>query len=123
MKVMIDFDGVIHSFKSGYTGLKPEDDPVVGARGFIEFLLDKGHEPVIFTSRMVPYDKNSVKQSILINEWLKKHNFPKVRVTAIKEPADLYIDDRGYRFTGHFRELRDWIIKGNIDPYHKKGVY
>ena len=123
MKIMIDFDGVIHSFESGYTGVVPEDKPVLGAKDFIDFVIELGHEVVVFTSRANPYKRDPYNSIVSVRKWLDDHGFPKIRITGVKEPADLYIDDRGYRFTGHFGELRDWIRKGNIQPYHKREVF
>ncbi len=48
----IDFDGVIHSYKSGWKGATViPDEPVPGAIEWLVGLLDKGFQPCIYSSR------------------------------------------------------------------------
>lgn len=88
--VALDFDGVINEYHGWTTDRDRTRDAVPGAREFIERLLEHGYEPVIFTCR----DATSV------SEWLAARGFPALPVTATKPIAGIYIDDRGYRFTG-----------------------
>ena len=102
--IAIDFDGVIHSYSSGWTGPVPTDPPVDGALDFIHFLEEKGYEVVIFSSRA------KTKEGVVGTEkWLSEHNFPKLKVCHKKPEALLYIDDRGFRFTGVWDDLKEFI--------------
>jgi len=105
--VAIDFDGVIHSYKQGWTGPVPEDPPVDGALDFIHFLEKKGYEVVIFSSRAKT--KEGVEGT---EKWLSEHGFPKLDVRHEKPEALLYIDDRGFRFTGVWDDLKEFINSG-----------
>jgi len=93
--IAIDFDGVIHKYSKGYADGSIYDEPMTGAEEAMIELLDKGHKIFIFTARK---DKKAIKQ------WLKD-NFNDKRlhnllITNEKLPAQVYIDDRGYRFKG-----------------------
>ncbi len=88
--IFVDFDGVIHKFDKGWTGIMPQQEPVEGSLEAINLLLSKGFEVVIFTTR---------EDVVEVMFWLKKYGFPDLRITNKKEPALAYIDDRGIRFT------------------------
>ena len=88
--ISVDFDGVIHEFSKGWMDGSVYSNPVEGSKKNIELLMDKGYEIVICTSRQ---KLNEIKK------WLKKNNFPELKVTNKKVPALAYIDDRGIRFT------------------------
>ena len=105
--IAVDFDGVIHSYKSGWTGPVPTDPPVDGALDFIHFLEEKGYEVVIFSSRAKT--KAGAKET---EKWLSEHRFPKLKVCYEKPEALLYIDDRGFRFTGDFSKAREFMNQG-----------
>ena len=50
--VCIDFDGVIHSYKSKWQGMCViNDEPVRGAFEFLVELLEAGFQPAILSSR------------------------------------------------------------------------
>ena len=89
--IAVDFDGVIHSYTSGWTGLEPTDPPEMGARPFIQALLDKGYKVVIFSTRATRDEGRA-----LIRAWLIKWEFPEEQlvVTAVKPAAVAYVDDR-----------------------------
>jgi len=90
----IDFDGVIHRYSKGWQDGSIYDKPIEGTDKALTELLDKGYKLFIFTARPLKG----------IREWLKS-NFEDERIHNInltnkKLPAQLYIDDRGYRFKG-----------------------
>jgi len=74
---------------------------------FIHFLEKKGYEVVIFSSRAKT--KEGVDGT---KDWLSEHNFPKLKVCHEKPEALLYIDDRGFRFTGDFGKVREFMNTG-----------
>ena len=45
-------------------------------------------------------------------KWLSEYNFPKLDVRHEKPEALLYIDDRGFRFTGDFSDAKEFINAG-----------
>lgn len=112
--IAIDFDGVLHLYSSGWTGVEPTDDPVPGAQRFMERLIKRGYTPVVYSARAL--EKDGVEE---IRLWLAKHDFPRVKVTSDKIPALLYLDDRGLRFEGDFDEVMAFIDQGDLDPWHK----
>ena len=105
--IALDFDGVLHSYKQGWTGYAPEDPPVDGSLDFIHFLQDEGYEVVIFSSRA----KNK-KGKDGIEKWLSDNDFPKISVYHEKPEALLYVDDRGFRFSGVWDDLKEFINTG-----------
>jgi hypothetical protein len=83
----LDFDGVIQSLretKKGEFGI-----PVEGSLQAVDAFLRDGFEVLIYTART---------DLVEVRRWLKEHGFPKMLVTNEKIPADIYVDDRGYRF-------------------------
>lgn len=109
--IALDFDGVLHSYTSGWTGPVPEDPPVDGAQKFVEWLQDK-YEVVLFSSRA------DTKAGIDgIKSWLKDHNFPALEVYHEKPAAEVYVDDRGFRFTGDFNKVKDFL-GGDTSPWY-----
>ena len=83
----IDFDGVIHNKPESTPG--EFSGPVEGALSAVNTFLRDGFDVIIYTARG---DLPEVRT------WLKDHGFPKLLVTNEKIPADIYVDDRGYRF-------------------------
>ena len=105
----IDFDGVIHSYKQGWTGETPEDEPMPGVEDALQKLESDGWKLVIMSTR----DENEIW------DWLEKYDLTHYfsNVTNTKIPAKLYIDDRGY----HFENWDDTIefIENYKDRYDK----
>ncbi len=102
--LLFDFDGVIHSYKSGWKGIDIiPDSPVEGIRElFIE--LRKKYIIKIHSSRCM--DDRGVKA---IEEYLKKYDIVVDGITKTKEKAYLVIDDRAITFKGNCEELKDEI--------------
>ncbi len=113
--VGIDFDGVIHSYTSGWTGYSYiKDPPVEGAFNMLNAYLE--HFTVyIFSSRSVGGDIgiNGMKK------WFEKHGFDhdKLKFSTKKPQCTLYIDDRGYQFEGTFPSV-EYIQ--DFKPWNKK---
>lgn len=95
--VYVDFDGVIHSYTSGWKGAEViPDPPVPGAITWLNETV-KHFEVVIFSTRADQPGANDA-----IGRWLNEHGFVgQVTISSKKGPGLIYIDDRAYRFDGH----------------------
>jgi hypothetical protein len=98
MKIAIDFDGVICNRK-GIPTMEGLGAPKKGAKDAINLLINNGHKVWILTSNP---DLNKV------TSWLHQYEFPELRITNIKEPAHVYIDDRAIRFT-NWQDIRKYF--------------
>ncbi len=93
--VCLDFDGVIHSYKSGWRGVTTiPDEPVHGAARAIATLRER-YRVVVHSARC-----NTVEGRTAISNWLARHGIEVDEVCEHKPPAIVYLDDRGVRFTG-----------------------
>jgi hypothetical protein len=98
--IACDFDGVINSYTSGWTGDTLPDPPVPGA---IEWLEDitKACDVIIHTARIKPSQPG---QEELIRKWLLKNGLSPEALGRLtfegKVTATIYLDDRAIRFTG-----------------------
>jgi len=101
--ICLDFDGVLHSYKSGWLGEDVLEEPMEGAQDFCR-TLKVFFEVVIFSSR----SRNSLGYGAMV-DWLGKHNFPFMPISSVKPMAVLYVDDRGFRFTGSFGDVLHFI--------------
>ena len=95
--IVFDFDGVIHSYKSGWQGYDSiPDEPVFGIKEVIDGLRNSDYEVVIVSTRSAyPAGK------IAIEEWRAKYNIVVDKISDIKPPALVYIDDRAITFDGN----------------------
>jgi hypothetical protein len=115
----MDFDGVIHSYSSGWQGADNiPDDPVPGAFAFL-IKASGFFEIAIYSSRSG--QEGGIKA---MQEWMLKHGLDSLFVCDTlkwpteKPPAFITIDDRAICFDGTFpdpKELR------NFKPWNKKG--
>lgn len=119
----LDFDGVIHSYTSGWKGARTiPDAPVDGA---IEFMCDAmlaGWDVVIHSSR-----SHYLLGRWAMARWLQKHagnlwdtmgvGLCDVRFVKHKPPAMVTIDDRAITFTGTWPSLDS--LKA-FKPWNKK---
>jgi hypothetical protein len=115
--VLIDFDGVIHSYKSGWKGVDIiPDEPVEGAIQWLQDMMDK-FDVRIFSARC--NDENGI---IAMMCWLKFWGLPQYYMDRLQyEPGKpsswMIIDDRAFQFTGHFpypktvAKFRPWYYR------------
>lgn len=128
--IAVDFDGVIHSYTSGWQGAHIiPDPPVAGAIDFLEYLTHDGTAAnvVIFSSRARTW-----RGRLAIRAWLRQHSgnswnectgsrgIESIKVVAMKPAAAVYLDDRAVRFEGQFPELRHQAI---LDFVNRKPWY
>jgi hypothetical protein len=101
--ILIDFDGVIHSYKSGWiTENHINDGPLPGAIDWLASLVrNKLLDVRIFSNRC-----NSHTGINVMRAWLTYHGFPIDLLPHLafqpgKPKAHLIIDDRALRFNPH----------------------
>lgn len=97
---VFDFDGVIHSYKSGWKGITViPDPPVDGIKHAIE-VIRKKYRVVVFSSRC------RTKEGMdAIRKWLAKHSIAVDDIVDHKPPAEVYVDDRAIQFDGNVNTL------------------
>ena len=112
--VVFDFDGVIHSYKSGWCGASViPDPPVEGIKEAIAEIRANGYKCVVVSARC---SQEGGLTAIL--EWLNKYDIAVDDVRTEKPPAIVYIDDRAICFDGKSDSLLDQIK--NFEPWYKK---
>lgn len=111
--VVFDFDGVIHSYISGWQGETVIPDvPVEGIREAIDDIRHCGYEVVVVSTRCATEDGMNA-----VCEYLYRNKIKVDRVCKEKPPAICYIDDRAICFDGHPETLVDKI--NNFKPWNK----
>ena len=113
----LDFDGVCHSYTSGWKGADViPDDPVPGV---FEFILSASEhfDVAIFSSR-----SNQAGGIEAMYSWFEKHSpgiTGELDFPTEKPPAFLGIDDRVLTFSGKWPTLE---AMKNFQPWNKLGV-
>jgi len=131
--ICVDFDGVIHSYESGWKGVSNiPDDPVEGS---IDWLQDNLPVPDAICA-MAPKHEGPIVQIYssrskswfgrrAMKKWLVKNGLPACYITEgilkfpVKKPAAwLTIDDRAICFTGLFPSKEEMMT---FKPWNKVG--
>jgi hypothetical protein len=126
----LDFDGVIHSYTSGWQGADVvSDPPVPGAMAFI-IEAQRAFRVGIFSSR-----SNQPGGIEAMQKWIYLHMLTHVALTeaeayqiadditskigwwTTKPPAMLTIDDRAITFTGQWPDMEDLLT---FQPWNKR---
>ncbi len=134
--VCIDFDGVLHSYTSGWRGIDTVADPPV--EGAIEWLVDLiEHEkimPVIYSSRskhevgiqaMTSWLHHHLVEYFIAGggtrhdgaPWATRAIANGLKFPTQKPPAHITIDDRGFHFEGRFPSIEEIF---NFKPWYKR---
>lgn len=101
--VVFDFDGVIHSYKSGWKGATIiPDPPVDGIADALKKIKEAGYEIVIVSTRCC----NGLGR-LAIQNWLNKNEMGACvdKICSEKPPAICYVDDRAICFDGNADRL------------------
>lgn len=100
--LLVDFDGVINSYKSGFDLYNISDDPLPGAFETLKYWCMK-YDVRIFSARC-----NSTEGIRVMKEWFKKHDggelLDLIRFEPGKPSCHAIIDDRAIQFFGSFTE-------------------
>lgn len=110
--VILDFDGVIHSYSSRWQGATViPDPPVEGIREAIAEIR-KAYNVVVVSSRC--YKDGGIEA---IKTYLAEHDIEVDDVTGEKPPAVVIVDDRAITFDGRPETLLEKIK--NFKPWNK----
>ena len=106
----VDFDGVIHSYSSGWKGASViPDPPVPGALDFLERAISHFRVAVYSTRSNIPGDLEAM-QIWLYDEAKKVHQdlhwIAFIEWPTVKPPAFVTIDDRAICFTGTWPSMK-----------------
>lgn len=114
--VVFDFDGVIHSYTSGWKGETViPDPPVSGIEEAIAEIRGAGYEVAVVSTRCASLDG-----LFAVEDYLRRHNIAVDAVQAEKPPAVVYIDDRALCFNGDAAGLLRQIQR--FEPWYKRTV-
>lgn len=104
-RVVFDFDGVIHSYTSGWQGMEVISDPVVpGIREALVKIRAAGYEVCVVSTRCAtPAGQKALRT------YLRQNDIVVDSIQADKPPAICYVDDRAICFDGHPETLLDRI--------------
>lgn len=113
--VVFDFDGVIHSYTSGWLGETTiPDPPVPGIREALKEIHGAGYEVVVVSTRCATAKGKGAIEAWLYNNGLREYID---KVCKEKPPAIAYIDDRAICFDGHPENLLKKIQ--SFEPWYK----
>lgn len=113
--VVFDFDGVIHSYTSGWQGATNiPDPPVPGIQEALKEIHDAGYEVVVVSTRC-----KTALGRMAIENWIDMYGMTQEvdKVCKEKPPAIAYIDDRAICFDGHPETLLKKIQ--SFEPWYK----
>ncbi len=111
-----DFDGVIHSYASGWQGAAEiPDDPIPGAFEWLDSLIQAKIRVCIYSARSCQPGGIEAMQA-----WFEKHGYDtgQLEFPLVKPPANMTVDDRCFRFEGDYPSV-DWIKR--FQPWYKMG--
>lgn len=113
--LVLDFDGVLHSYTSGWQRADViPDPPVEGAKEFIQDALSH-FRVMIFSSRSnQPGGREAMRR--WMDQWAIDA-FHEVEWPTEKPPALVTIDDRAITFTGKWPPIEDLR---NFKPWNKR---
>jgi beta-phosphoglucomutase-like phosphatase (HAD superfamily) len=111
--VVFDFDGVIHSYTSGWKGEDViPDAPVPKIKEAICQIRKAGYEVVVVSTRCA-----TNKGMKAVSDYLLENGIMVDKICREKPPAIVYIDDRAICFDGKSDELLSKIE--NFETWYK----
>jgi len=112
--IVFDFDGVIHSYTSGWQGVEVIPDPVVpGIQSAIHSLQQEGYEVIVVSTRCA-----KPEGIVAVKKYLVENGIVVDDVMTEKPPAICYVDDRAICFDGHPETLFEKVQ--NFKPWNKE---
>jgi hypothetical protein len=103
--LLVDFDGVIHSYKIGWQGAAVIPDPPVP--GAIEWLrqASKRFSVCVYSSRTHQDGGVEAMRNYLLRHGMAQEELEQIAFPEHKPPAHMTIDDRALCFTGEWPDL------------------
>jgi hypothetical protein len=115
--IVVDFDGVLHSYASGWKGATVVTDaPVEGALDWLAAAVER-FDVAIYSSRSREKGGIEAMRDWLAREGLAERVLDQLKFPRTKVPAHVYIDDRGWRFEGTFPALD---VLDELEPWFKR---
>ncbi len=122
----LDFDGVLHSYTSGWQGVDQiPDPPVEGAMEFLKTALES-FDVQVYSSRSENQEHGirAMQDWLLTNMLLElpfqhfeiKELFDSIKWPTTKPPAFVTIDDRAIQFTGEWPSVETLLA---FKPWNK----
>ena len=119
--IIVDFDGVINSYKTGWSGADVILDPPVS--GAIEWLNDMAidFKIAILSARSTQEGGIEAMKSYVLDNGVHTYFIENgdIFFPTEKVPSIMSIDDRGFRFNGTFPSK---LEIDNFQPWHKDHV-
>jgi hypothetical protein len=113
----VDFDGVLHSYTSGWRGVdQVPDGPVPGAVDWLRAMLGEGFDVCIYSSRSKDPTGVAAMMAALRVWGMDMDDIERLDFPIEKPAAWLTIDDRCFRFEGDFPSA-DWLRR--FRPWNK----
>ena len=113
----VDFDGVLHSYSSGWKGAGiVSDPPIPGAVAWLVSMLAEGFDICVYSSRSKDADGVEAMRAALKKWGMDPDDIDRLDFPTEKPAAWLTIDDRCFRFEGDFPSA-DWIRR--FRPWNK----
>ncbi|MBA2613807.1 MAG: HAD hydrolase family protein [Bacteroidetes bacterium] len=114
MRICIDIDGTICSIKKDNQTYE-DVIPFVGAVEKIKLLKESGHYIIFCTARhMKTCNSNIGKvlalQGQTLTMWLSHYGFVYDELWFGKPYAEIYIDDKAFKFNGSWEEINDHTL-------------
>lgn len=97
--IAVDFDGVVHSYRSPFTENAAIDPPTTGAIEWLT-LMAQHFNIIIHTTRGKNAEGQYLVRRYLLDHGLSGEIVDWLDVTNVKHPALIYLDDRALRFNG-----------------------
>jgi len=135
--LVIDFDGVLHSYSGGWQGARTiSDPPVPGAIDWLRSLLADAECVCATAPRYLDFDVQIFSSRSrywggrrAMRKWLERQfeeaGYYRQLVELIKFPTKkpplfLMIDDRAWTFSGRFPSTEEML---KFKPWNKQGSY
>lgn len=122
ISIAVDFDGVLHSFRSGWQGpRKISDYPTWLAMLWLERMIaDPRIDVSIYSARSWHIGGSRKIRKWLIKWGIDKKDVRKLKFWMRKPPVDLIIDDRCWCFKGVFPSAEELL---EFKPWHGNPVW
>jgi hypothetical protein len=98
--VCLDFDGVLHPYRSGWKGETVIPDPPIHGTREAVVRLKQQYRVVVHSSRC-----RTPEGRAAVEAWLRQHDIPIDEVCEHKPPALVYVDDRALPFRGDWDQV------------------